>query len=78
MHEKFPGNGITKRVLGVIVKMPANVNTEKCDGCEICVDECATQSIIMDGKVAVVNKETCVGCETCYDLCPSEAISMVV
>ena len=56
--------------------MPAEVNNEKCDGCEICVDECPSQAIIIKNKLAVVDKDMCVGCETCVDLCPSEAVSV--
>jgi ferredoxin len=56
--------------------MAAIVNTDKCDGCEICVDECASQAISMKDKKAVIDSEKCVVCETCVDLCPSEAVDV--
>ena len=56
--------------------MPAIVNKEKCDGCEICVDECPAQAITMKGTLAVVDPESCTECETCVDLCPSEAVDV--
>jgi ferredoxin len=57
--------------------MPAVVYADKCDGCEICVDECPSQAIKMKGKLAVVDTEECTGCETCVDICPSEAVWVV-
>jgi ferredoxin len=58
------------------VTVPAVINKSKCDGCEICVDECASQAIIMINKLPVIDIEKCVECETCVDLCPSEAVSI--
>ncbi len=56
--------------------MPAKVNSEKCTGCESCVEECPSEAISMvDGK-AVVDADTCVDCGACVEACPAEAISM--
>jgi ferredoxin len=56
--------------------MPAKVDTEKCTGCESCVEECPSQAISMvDGK-AVIDVDACIDCAVCVDTCPVEAISM--
>ncbi|TKJ38709.1 MAG: ferredoxin [Planctomycetes bacterium B3_Pla] len=55
--------------------MPANVDAEKCTGCETCVSECPTEAISMAEEKAQVNEE-CVDCGVCVDACPEEAISM--
>ena len=56
--------------------MPAKVDTEKCTGCESCVEECPSQAISMvDGK-AVIDADACIDCAVCVDTCPVEAISM--
>ena len=44
--------------------MAANVNPEKCVGCEACVGACQ------------VDAGTCIDCGACVGECPSEAISL--
>jgi len=56
--------------------MPANVDKEKCTGCESCVDDCPSEAIKMADEKAAVDAETCVDCGVCVDTCPAEAISM--
>ncbi|MHC5075551.1 MAG: indolepyruvate ferredoxin oxidoreductase subunit alpha [Planctomycetota bacterium] len=56
--------------------MPANIEKEKCTGCETCVDECPADAISMAEEKAVVNVETCIDCGACVDACPVEAITM--
>ncbi len=56
--------------------MAANVDVEKCTGCESCVTECPSEAISMDEEKAVVDADECVDCGVCVDACPVEAISM--
>lgn len=56
--------------------MPAQVDQEKCTGCESCVSECPSEAIKMANDKAVVDAETCIDCGVCVDACPEEAISM--
>jgi len=56
--------------------MAAEVDKEKCTGCESCVDECPSEAISMVDEKAEINADTCVDCGVCVDTCPAEAISM--
>jgi len=59
-----------------VVEMPANVDGEKCTGCESCVSECPSEAISMADDKAVVDADECVDCGVCVDACPVEAITM--
>ncbi len=50
------------------------VDSEKCTGCETCVNECPSSAISLENEKAKVDKDMCVDCQTCVDVCPSEAI----
>lgn len=56
--------------------MPAEVDSEKCTGCESCVEECPSNAISMAEGKAVVDADSCIDCGACIDACPVEAISM--
>ncbi|MBM4026493.1 MAG: 4Fe-4S dicluster domain-containing protein [Planctomycetes bacterium] len=56
--------------------MPAEVNQEKCTGCESCVSECPSSAISMTDSKAVVKADNCVDCGVCVDACPAGAISL--
>ncbi len=52
------------------------VNTDKCVGCQVCLDSCPYDSIVMQGDVAFIS-ETCQLCRACLSECPEGAISEV-
>lgn len=54
------------------------INGENCTGCEICLDRCQMEAIIInkDG-VAQVDLDRCIGCGLCVTTCPSEAIGLI-
>ena len=56
--------------------MAANVNPEKCVGCEACVGACQVEAISMNDGKAQVDAGTCINCGACVGECPSEAISL--
>ena len=56
--------------------MPAVVDSEKCTGCEACVDSCPVDAIEMKDDLAVIDADTCSDCGACVDACPVEAISL--
>jgi Fe-S-cluster-containing hydrogenase component 2 len=51
----------------------AEIDAEKCTGCEICVERCQVGAISMSDGGAVVNLERCIGCGLCVTGCPSDA-----
>ncbi|MBI5641341.1 MAG: 4Fe-4S binding protein [Nitrospirae bacterium] len=52
------------------------VNTDKCTGCETCLQSCPYDAIIMkDGKAEIT--ELCQLCRACLNVCPEGAISEV-
>ena len=58
--------------------MPAVVDIQKCDGCGTCKDNCPSEAIRVEEKIAVVIKENCIDCNLCQDNCPKGAIEMKV
>jgi Pyruvate/2-oxoacid:ferredoxin oxidoreductase delta subunit len=57
--------------------MPANVDKEKCTGCESCVGACPSEAISMNGdSKANVDVSICTDCGVCVDECPVEAIAL--
>ncbi|MCL5236426.1 MAG: FAD-binding protein [Nitrospirae bacterium] len=49
------------------------VNTEKCTGCEQCIESCPYTAIVMKDGKAYIN-EYCQFCRTCLSVCPEGAI----
>jgi NAD-dependent dihydropyrimidine dehydrogenase PreA subunit len=53
------------------------IDTERCTGCEICVDGCPMDVIRFDeeAKKALIRyKKDCIACYNCEEDCPEEAI----
>lgn len=54
------------------------IHEDSCRGCEMCVDVCPTDVLVMDearGKAVVKTAADCIGCLSCGYLCPSAAIT---
>lgn len=56
--------------------MAAQVNTEECIGCGLCVDECPVSAIAVENDVAVVSEDDCIECGACESECPNGAITV--
>lgn len=54
----------------------AEVDADLCSGCEVCVDRCQMDAIIIVDNISTINKKKCLGCGLCVVTCPSEAISL--
>jgi NAD-dependent dihydropyrimidine dehydrogenase PreA subunit len=57
--------------------MPAKVNSDLCNACEDCIEECPVECIALNDGKAFVDAEECTDCEACVDVCPEGAISMI-
>lgn len=54
-----------------------SIDSDKCVGCEECVDVCPVEVFEMkDGKSVVVNGEECLGCESCVEVCETDAVAV--
>lgn len=53
-----------------------SVNTSLCIGCELCVKDCPTATMQMEGGKAVVTTQDCIKCGHCQAICPEGAVSL--
>jgi len=55
------------------------IDEEKCDGCGLCVIECAEGALeIRDGKAKIIKEMYCDGLGACIGECPQEALKIVM
>jgi electron transport complex protein RnfB len=57
----------------------AEINTEACTGCGLCVKRCQVNAVVLKGtpKKAVIGETRCIGCGLCVPTCPADAIHLV-
>lgn len=66
------------------VKGAIVVDTEKCKGCGVCVENCPTHTIALSKEVNgrgynycyMVNPDSCTGCTSCATVCPDAVITV--
>jgi NAD-dependent dihydropyrimidine dehydrogenase PreA subunit/nitroreductase len=58
-----------------------SVQTDRCGGCGLCVQDCPARIILQNGNrvpfIAPENEEKCVQCQHCLTVCPEGAISIL-
>lgn len=60
------------------VRTMVHIDEDKCDGCGLCVPDCAEGALqIVDGKAKLVSDIYCDGLGACLGSCPRDAITMV-
>ena len=60
------------------VRTVVHIDEDKCDGCGLCVPDCAEGALqIIDGKAKLVSDIYCDGLGACLGSCPQDAITMV-
>jgi len=57
----------------------AEVDTEKCVACGICVEKCQMNAVTINEQngYSLINLDRCIGCGNCVASCPSEALYLV-
>jgi NAD-dependent dihydropyrimidine dehydrogenase PreA subunit len=53
----------------------AEIDTEKCTACEVCVTRCQMDAVRVE-DTAVIDTNLCIGCGLCVSTCPTQAIRM--
>jgi len=60
------------------VRTMVHIDEDKCDGCGLCVPDCAEGALqIVDGKAKLVSDIYCDGLGACLGSCPQDAIKLV-
>ncbi len=67
------------KTIGAIV-----VRTDRCKGCELCIEACPKGVVALAGKVNVhgypyveaANQNACIGCASCATVCPDGCIDV--
>ena len=55
------------------------IDSEKCNGCGLCVSACHESAIgMVNGKARLLREDYCDGLGDCLPACPAEAISFEV
>ena len=49
------------------------VDTDLCNGCEMCISRCQMDARVMENGVAIVDAERCIGCGNCVVTCETGA-----
>jgi len=58
-------------------KIMPQIDPAICNGCGLCVTDCPTGAVAMQGRLAVIARpDLCSYCADCEDICPTGAISL--
>lgn len=67
------------------IKGAVKVNTERCKGCELCIEACPSDVLALNSKevnnkgyhfVYMKNADNCIGCASCGYVCPDGCIAV--
>ena len=70
-HLFLSGTLIDEKEVNIAVP---EINAERCDACDKCVDFCQFNALASIGKVPLLFSELCHGCGGCMLVCPNDAI----
>jgi ferredoxin len=63
---------------GWVLRKIVQIDEEKCDGCGVCIPNCAEGALqIIDGKARLVKDSYCDGLGACLGHCPKDAIKII-
>ena len=62
-----------------LVSSPFHVTTnpDTCDCCEICIDRCPMDALIIEDFKSTVDLNRCIGCGLCVTTCPTDSLQLV-
>jgi len=62
-----------------VTSFQAEINTDICTGCGICVKRCQVDAVVLRGSPAkaVIGRTRCIGCGLCVPTCPTDAIRLI-
>lgn len=55
----------------------AALEEDLCAGCEICLDRCQMEAIVIQDHVATINLDRCIGCGLCVTTCSTGALQLM-
>jgi NAD-dependent dihydropyrimidine dehydrogenase PreA subunit len=55
----------------------AQLESEICQGCWVCVERCQMQALAEEGDRVTLNTDRCIGCGLCVSTCPNGALTLV-
>jgi NAD-dependent dihydropyrimidine dehydrogenase PreA subunit len=60
-----------------VIRKIVKIDEDKCDGCGLCVPDCAEGAIqVVDGKARLLSDNLCDGLGNCLGVCPRDAITI--
>jgi len=55
----------------------AEIHTESCTGCGVCVKRCQMDALRLEGEKAILDAARCIGCGLCVSTCPTKSLKLV-
>ena len=55
----------------------AHSDSERCNGCEICLERCQMDAITMVDDKSIIDLDRCIGCGNCVATCETEAMELL-
>ncbi len=71
-------NKMTRGGKTMATRKIVKIDEEKCDGCGLCIPNCAEGALqIVDGKAKLMSEKFCDGLGACLGHCPQDAITVI-
>ncbi|MFP4051763.1 MAG: 4Fe-4S binding protein [Thermoplasmata archaeon] len=80
MIRDMRGQGVTQKQTSERLRQKVSsteipkVNEDKCNGCEVCSENCPENAIVIEDGKAKIRPDLCHNCGICISVCPNDAI----